>query len=131
MSVLTMLGQAQPSPGFVNEAFWYGVAVLGGGASVAIMMSAFRQKEKRLVGPQPFRVEGEIKAEPKGRRFSSEAYDQRNLQFDKRLDGHDEEITRLWTHITLEDEKIRKELSDSFQGIQRSLGRIEGKLDGE
>jgi hypothetical protein len=50
---------------------------------------------------------------------------------EKRLDGHDVQITALWNTMREEDKQIRKEIADQYQTISRQLGRIEGKLEGD
>ncbi len=47
----------------------------------------------------------------------------------RRLDDHARQIGELWEEMRAEDQKTRERLDASFQSIQRSLGKIEGKLE--
>ena len=46
----------------------------------------------------------------------------------RRIDGHDKEIQNLWMTMRTEDKEIRQDVSDKFDAISRSLGRIEGHI---
>lgn len=47
---------------------------------------------------------------------------------DRRLTDHDRQIGELWKTMRDENESIRDEVRKGFQDMERSLGRIEGKL---
>jgi len=81
------------------------LGLLGGGAAV---WSVFGRK-KQQIEPQPLQVS------------------QPDVQ--RRLDRHDEEITELWKTLRKENTNIRAEMARTFQDMERSLGRIEGKID--
>ena len=49
---------------------------------------------------------------------------------DHRLGRAEKNINDLWVTMRAEDEDIRKQLTKSFQDIERSLGRIEGQIRG-
>ena len=45
------------------------------------------------------------------------------------LDGPEGQINQLWATLRSEDAKIQNDVNEKFQAIQRSLGRIEGRLE--
>jgi hypothetical protein len=110
---------------------WFLICLFGivAGAGAVLALIGRFTKQTREVRGGPVVVEGEVKVLPKGRRFSAEACDAKHTEITRRLDGHDEQINHLWFTLRDEDAKTRKELNDTFQSIQRALGRIEGKID--
>ena len=56
----------------------------------------------------------------------------RHEEFNRRLfalDGPDGQVAQLWATLRDEDKRLEKRMNETFESIQRSLGRIEGKLD--
>jgi hypothetical protein len=108
----------------VEIASWLGCAAF----LVMLVNGVFKLKrnatgEVREIGPQPLTVK-------KADEFVT--VQQCSLAHSgivERLDGHDAQIQELWSAMREEDEETRKRMDESFQSIQRALGRIEGKLD--
>lgn len=93
---------------------------LAGGAGA--MWTVFGRK-RQTIEPQPLRVKKEAE-------FTTvEACGQRHAEVDRRLDHHDGEIMEIWKTLRKENTAIRQEMARTFQDVERSLGRIEGKID--
>lgn len=105
------------------------IALAGAGAgAVAVWARVSKEGRKREVSGGPVEVTGEVKVMPKGRRYSAEFCDSRHTEVERRLEGHDHEITNLWNTLRAENTSIRAEMTQCFKSIERSLGRIEGQL---
>jgi hypothetical protein len=129
MKLLELFAQTSPAP---TLDFWrvieHAVALSAILGVVLLWITYRRKREYRRIEPQPFQIEGDVKAEVKSRRFSAPFCDKVHEEVDRRLDSLEKEKELLWTSMRQEDKDIRAELSSSFQSIQRALGRIEGKL---
>lgn len=124
-----LLAQGTPPAGFVVNAWWLLVAALGGLASWAVIYSVFfRKKEVRKLEPDPLNVEADVRVVPKGRRFNAHEYDERNKTVDKRLDGHDGEIGKLWDTLRAEDAATRQSLEAAVRDFDQTVNRIDGTL---
>jgi hypothetical protein len=62
-------------------------------------------------------------------RPSNESLGERHSEVDRRLGEHDRQIADLWVTMRNEIQRIESSNSAQYKEIERSLGRIEGKLD--
>lgn len=62
------------------------------------------------------------------KRYNHDAIEQRFTNVEKRVDASEAEIDSLWNTMRAEDKQTRDEHAKSLGRIQRSLGRIEGRM---
>jgi hypothetical protein len=120
MTILAQIDKVSPS--FLHQAALLFVAVLAGAASVAAILGTFMRKKRELY-PQPLEVRGTTEY------VTANMCSTQHGEIDRRLNDHTHQLETLWTTMREEDEKTRSELRRCFQDIERSLGRIEGKLN--
>jgi hypothetical protein len=94
-------------------------------AGVVILWIGLRWKKD----PGKIERSEHTKVLPKTGRFSMFMCEEKHSTIDRRLKSHDEQLQNLWQTMREEDEKTRQMLNRTFQEVERSLGRIEGKLD--
>ena len=89
------------------------------GAGVIVMIV---RKPRVSVDPQPLDVRSVDK-------FATRDFcTMKHAEIKAALDRHENELDALWNTVRAENESIRHELRKGFQDMERSLGRIEGKL---
>ena len=120
-----------PDPNTAQSAGWALVALAALAASIN----------------QILRLTDRLKSKPPGEQLASESSelarrldaleehsvsrsmcDTQHRDFEHRLATTENQISELWNTMRTEDASIRKDIADKFEGIQRSLGRIEGNL---
>lgn len=62
------------------------------------------------------------------KRYNHDATEQRFTQIEGRLEANDAEIDSLWNTMRAEDKQTRDDHAKNQARIERSLGRIEGRL---
>jgi hypothetical protein len=114
---------------FIKNLMIVMLAALGGAGVVVGMYAVFRKKG---IEPQPLgvEVEGGVQVEKRTQFVPKPTCKILHNEVDRRLAEHDKSIQSLWSTMREEDERTRAQLNKSFNDIERSLGRIEGKLDG-
>jgi len=120
-----MFGEITPSP----MALWQFVGAVALFASiagnVASVVAAKGRKERVGIEPQPLEVRG---VSPW---VTEQQCGQMHKDMHRRLDEYGVEIRNLWGTMHKEDEKTRNMLVKALQDIERTLGRIEGKLENQ
>ena len=126
--IYVILAQAASGPGLwpTIEHGALVIAIVGG--VVGIMVSR-RKREVRRIEPQPFEVTGEVRTKSRMPAVRTDTCNAMMGEVTRRLTDNETQIDRLWFTMREEDEKTREALNKSFHDIERSLGRIEGKLD--
>jgi hypothetical protein len=113
-------------PGFLKQSMLLVMGLLAGaGAVMSIVSARNKRREVRMDPPLPQPLE----VKPVSKYVTREDCVVSHGDFMRRLEGHDHEIEQLWTVLRRENTEIRQEMRKCFADIERSLGRIEGKLD--
>ena len=123
---------AQAVSGAGGLSFWQVLEHVGLLAAIAVAITTLvvaRRKFSRVaVMPQPLEVAGEMKFQPKGRRYSGGTCDAVHKEIDRRLEGHDGEISKIWFTVRDEDSKTRAMLETAVRDFDRSVGELNGTL---
>jgi hypothetical protein len=122
MDVVVFAQVNEVDASFLKQAVLLVIGLLGGAASVMAIAGYFR-RNKRVIEPQPF----EVKEAPEF--VTAGVCLEHKEAIERRLGQHDRQIEELWTTMRAEDAAIRALMAKSLADIERSLGRIEGKLD--
>lgn len=123
MTLALFVGQVDKvDPTFFHQAALLLAGLLAGGLA-ATGIYANMTRRKREIYPQPL----DVRTVPPG--ISPEACANLHQEIGRRLNSHDDQITQLWNLMRNEHAAIRTEMAHGFQSIDRSLGRIEGKLE--
>lgn len=112
------LAQAAPNPSVA----WNVVLTLGVLIAISVNLVSLIRKPSTAITPDPLRIE-------KLDKFATRDFcNVKHTDIQVRLERIDHEIGALWATVRTENENIRNEVRKGFQDIERSLGRIEGKL---
>lgn len=122
---LTIIAQGidnVPAPFLKNAIMCVLALAVGAGGWAA--WAGYQDKRRRDAAPREPRASGTRM--PNVRR---DMCDFKMGDVSRRLDDHARQIGEIWEEMRAEDQKTRERLDASFQSIQRSLGKIEGKLE--
>lgn len=152
--MMTMLGQMDKvQPTFLHQAVLLAIGLIGGAAGVASIIGVFLKK-KRQIEPQPLEVRAAAEFvtrdfcarqhEEWGRRQEElgvrverlrEVMSEDKTSFEanasRRSAGIYQKIDEVRKELTEANEETRKQMVRGFQDLERAIGRLEGKLDGE
>lgn len=82
------------------------------------------------VKPKSFAIEGQpVEVSKAPLRYNHELMTERFTQVDTHLRTHDSAIQEIWHNMRAEDNATRAQMEKCFKDIERTLGRIEGKLN--
>lgn len=122
------LAQAQLDAVPASFVKWFFVSLFALLVIVGILVGI----RQALREPPPQRINDDppVEVRKAAKRYNHDATENRFVQVERRLDGHDGEISNLWNTMRSEDKELRRDMMQQFETISRALGRIEGKLEG-
>lgn len=105
-------------------------AAIFAGLSYLLERRRDRREELRAANPEPTEISpNPLPVQKVFPNATLRDLNEKHEEHQRRLNGHDIEITNIWNTMRAEDKEIRKDVSDKFEVISRALGRIEGKLE--
>ena len=105
---------------------WVMITLIGIVLIVAVVYGSFFSGRK----PVQAKIDDDppitVRKAPK--RYNHDATEQRFISIENRVNASEAEIDSLWNTMRAEDKATRDEFATTQARIQRSLGRIEGRL---
>jgi len=118
---MMFLAQVTPNPD--PSIAWNVILTIGVLVAIAVNLMGVLRKPNMAITPDPLRIE-------KLDKFATRDFcEMKHTEVRERLAKHDTDIAALWNTLRNENEAIRLEMRKGFGSMERSLGRIEGKID--
>lgn len=100
-----------------------GLVATAVGGFIMLRKAGNTAAEARVISPQPLQIESVAKL------VTRDQCEALHMSLADHLARHEKSIESLWGTVRTEHTKIREEMNRAFKDIDRTLGRIEGKLE--